>query len=271
MSLSGKFTTTDDIIERVRRSGINDFTEEEAKEWIWEVIGLMGVPKFYVDKVAVLEVENARAILPYDLHDISEGGVREYYQKIPLLKEMNGFYTPEAVGGETRTLHLTSEAASVVYVNGIQVDDTEAFFSNIPSSYYNIELEHYTYKINNGFIYTGFKNGLIEVAYKAFPVDNDNKPMIEDSAKVIRAVSSYIKKMVISRMWLRDEVSDRKKQVFDQEYSFAIAAARSDANIGSIEDWEAIRARLNRLYRDPNLHRNGFGGYSFREGLNLNS
>lgn len=271
MSLSGKYTTTDSIIERINRTGINDFTEEEAKEWIWEVVGLMGVPRFYIDKIATLVVENARATLPYDLHDITEGGVREYYKKIPLLKELNTFYNPDAISeNANQPILFSTEAPSIVYVDGVQVDDTEAFFQNIPASYYNIESESYTYKINNGFIYTGFKEGLIEVAYKAFPVDNDNKPMVEDNIKVIRAVESYIKKMVITRMWYRDEASDKKLQKAERDYSFAIASARSDASIGSVEDWEAIRARMNRLYRDPNLHRIGYQGYSSREGINLN-
>ena len=70
-------------------------------------------------------------------------------------------------------------------------------------------------------------------------------------------------------MWLRDEVEKQKKEYFDQEYSFAIASARSNSSLGSIDDWEVIRARMNRIYRDPNMHKTGFKGYGYSESINL--
>lgn len=272
MSLKGKYTTTYDVIERVRREGVSDFTEEEAKEWIWEVVSYLGVPSHYVDKVAVLKIENARSMLPYDLYDISEGGIREYTNKVVLLQEKNIYYNPDTVGeieGSTsNVINLTWEAPSVVYIDGVQQEDTEAFLAQIPN--YSYVDEKYTYKINDGFLYTGFKDGYVEIAYKAFPVDNNNAPMIHDDAKVIRAVVNYIIKKVAKRMWLRDEISDRKLQKLEQEYSYAAAAARNNAMIGSIDDWETIRARTQRLYRDPNMQKMGFDGMSYREQLNLN-
>ena len=70
-------------------------------------------------------------------------------------------------------------------------------------------------------------------------------------------------------MWLADEIQDKKKSYFDSQYSYAASAARSDANLGSLDDWEAIRSRINRLYRDSNLAKVGFEGYSNREQINL--
>lgn len=156
-----------------------------------------------------------------------------------------------------------------MYIDGIrQAEDVDTYLTLLPGyqSYSNIQA---TYKINNGLVYTGFKNGVIEVSYKAFPTDNEDNPMVEDSVEVIRAVVAYIKKMVASRMWLRDEISERKKQVIDGEYSWAVGQAVSSTSIGSIDDMEAIRSRTQRLYRDPNLQQIGFAGYSRGEHLNL--
>jgi hypothetical protein len=266
MSVTGKFTTIYDIIERIRRDGINDFTEEEAKEWIWEAISLGGVVNHFVHKTLALEVDNARVMLPYDLYDFTSGGIREYYSKAPLIKDTNIYRNPDTVGEIDNTLKFSSEAESIVFVDGEQLDGS-TFLSAIPN--YAYQKEELTYWIDNGFIFTGFKQGVIEISYKAFPIDNDYNPMIEDNMKVIRFVVAYIKKKVISRMFLRDEVNLQKKQMFDQEYSFAAASMKSDANIGNIEDLETLKSALLRLRRDPNMHRIGFRGFGYREGLNL--
>lgn len=267
MSLKGKYTTIYDVIERVRREGINDFTEEEVKEWIWEVISLLGVPTFYIDKVGVLLIENARASLPYNLYDLSEGGVREFYSKTPLRQEKDIYYNPDEVGVDVSELNLTWEAPSVVYIDGVEQEITASYLTELTSNTH--QSQNLTYKINDGFLYTGFKSGYVELAYKAFPVDNDNNPMIPDDFKVVRAVVAYIIKKVAKRMWLRDEINGQKLQKLEQEYSFAAGAARTNATIGSIDDWETIRVRQMRLRRDMNLHSLGFRTMSTGEKLNL--
>lgn len=268
MSSTGKYTTIYDIIERVRREGVNDFTEEEAKEWIWESVSLLGIPFHFVDKTAVLTIENARSPLPYDYCDFTEGGIREYNSKIPLIKNVNTYYNADNVGVIENPIILNSEAESIVYVDGV-LTDASVFLTQVPI--YINNSEDYTYRINNGYLFTGFKTGTVEMAYKAFPVDNENNPLIEDDVKVIRTVVAYIVRKIIKRMWLRDEISLQKKQVFDQEYSFAAASARSNSNLEGIDTWENIRARMNRLYRDPNLQKIGFSGFGYGEGLNINS
>lgn len=269
MALTGKFTTIYDVMERVNRSGFTDFTLEEAKEWTWEVIQLIGADKHLIDKVAVLSIADARASLPYDISDITEGGVRDYYTKVTLTKESDIYYDPNNVGEGTNVLHYQTDGESVVYIDGIkQTEDLDTYLTLLPE-YHNYPLEKATYKINYGFIYTGFKTGVVEVAYKAFPTDNEDNPMIEDSIEVIRATVAYIKKMVAERMWLRDEISDSKKRALGQDYSWAVGAAISSASIGSVDDIEAIRARTQRLYRDPNLQRVGFSDYGRGEHLNL--
>lgn len=267
MSLKGKYTNIDSIIERVHREGLHDFTKEEASEWIWEGISLLGVPKYYVDKVAIIKVENGRAVLPYDLSDFSEGLIREYYSKAILLEEKNMFKSPSNNSTINNTNLWSFEGESIVYDNGVQIDG-EGFLIKIPEPYHYAPND-LTYKINDGFIFTGFNEGIIEMAYKAFPVDNDGMPMVEDSAKTIRFIVAFINKKVATRMWLADEIQDKKKSYFDSQYSYAASAARSDANLGSLDDWEAIRSRINRLYRDSNLAKVGFEGYSNREQINL--
>jgi len=270
MAFNGKSTTILDIIERVRRSGIGDFTEEEAKEWTWEVISLLGVPSFYVDKVATLLVENARATLPYDLYDMSECGIRDYYTKIVLRKESDIFYDRDKVGDLNNSTNLNFEYPSVVYIDGVATDLGDGYLTAVPKQVF--QKQEYTYKfLNDGFISTGFKTGIIEVAYKAFPVDNDGGPLINDDAKTIRAVVEYIKKQVIYRMWLREEVSNAVKQQIDKDCAWAITSARSNASLGSVDEWEAIRARTMRMVRDPNMARIGFRGYGYGEGLDMNS
>lgn len=267
MSSAGKFTSIYDVIERVHRAGFRDFTEEEAKEWTWEAIMKLGIQKHLIDRTAIIPIDAARGTLPYDLCDITSGGVRDYQTKICLMQEKDLYYNPDTVGESTITQSFNTEYPSVVYVDGVQIDDTNVFLSQVP--YYEYIQQEFTYKLDNGFIYTGFKTGNVEIAYKAFPIDNEGNPMIEDDVKVVYFVEMYIIKRIANRMWLMEELTTEKLRKIEQDYAFAAGAARSTANIGSVEDWESIRARMLRLNRDPNLARIGFKNYSTREGLKL--
>lgn len=267
MATTGKYTTIYDIIERVHRAGFRDFTEEEAKEWTWEAIMKLGIKKHLIDRIAIIPITDARGELPYDLCDMTSGGVRDYQTKITLTQESDIYYDPLNVGTTKAAQSFQTEYPSVVYVDGVQIDESNVYLSAIP--YYEYEQQEYTYKLDNGFIYTGFKQGNVEIAYKAFPIDNEGNPMIEDEVKVMYFVEMYIEKAIAKRLWLNDELTTEKLRKIEQDYSFAAGAARSNSSIGSIEDWEAIRARLMRLNRDPNLARLGFKYYSNREGIKL--
>ena len=179
MAFTGKFTTLYNIIEEVRRDGFGGFTEEEAKEWIWTAVSLLGIPYHYVHKVQVIEVDQEigepRVELPYDLYDMTEGGIRDYETKKVLLKEENIYYNMSDVGNTNGVLGFGTIGESVVYINGIKQTDADSYV--YPNSSIATNMPKYTYKINNGFIYLGYKPSKIEVSYKAFPVDNNGEPI----------------------------------------------------------------------------------------------
>ena len=51
-----------------------------------------------------------------------------------------------------------------------------------------------TYKLQGNVIFTSLKDWIIEIAYRAIPVDEEGYPMIPDVSTFIKALELYIKK-----------------------------------------------------------------------------
>lgn len=262
MAFVGKYTNIKDVIERVRRTGFNSFTEEEAKEWIWEAINLIDNTANFVSKVAILNVEDGRVELPYDVCDLSESGVRDYYTKIVLTKDYNIYRSSEILDDNiiNSIPRVIGESNTIVDGSIVSTDVFTYYDNNC-----NCTPNNAIYRFNNGFIETGFKTGIIELSYKAFPIDENGDPLIEDDVKVIRAVVSYIIRMVAERLYNIDELQEKKFDRIERKAMFHMASAKSNSSLKSVDDWEAISVRTNRLFRDQSLNRTGFAGYSNRE------
>ena len=51
-----------------------------------------------------------------------------------------------------------------------------------------------TFKTQGRVIFTSFKDGTLEISYKAIPVDNEGYPLLPDEPNFLRALELYIKK-----------------------------------------------------------------------------
>lgn len=254
MSLTTKYTSVEEILERVRRDfGFEDVYADDVREWIWDVMSFIAVPAMFIEKVADIKIENWRGRLPADLHSMTEHGIREKTTGAILSKTDNLFQQVDQIDDSAVTGLIDGEAI-VSDMGVITTSGTQYVSFMAPDG----DLSRYYYSINNNFIFTNVKEIDIELRYTAFPVDDRLFPLIPDDAKVIRAVVYYIAERIAFKMMLSDRLSERKYAMIEQGYLFNVAAARTKAHTMDIGDMETFKRRVLSLVKDMDGHARSF-------------
>jgi len=229
--LNHKYTSIQRVLENIIRD--TGFTEEiefvEAIEWAYRAMELIGAPQIYIEKVTdgnkelnhldPIIIENYRAELPCDLHQIIQ--VRDYCNR-------------GALRESTYTFQSTQNLPDVT--NGLDN----------------------TYKIDNGWIFTNFKEGSLEIAYYAFPTDSEGYPAIPDDERYLLAVESFIISKIAKKLWLQDKISKDKYIELEKEWLFYVRSAKSRAQMPTIDGMESFKNQVLRLITHPDRHRHQF-------------
>lgn len=124
---------------------------------------------------------------------------------------------------------------------------------------YKVNMEaQYEYKLNDGYIYTNFKEGFIELVYTGYVVDAHGFPMIPDDPKFREAVKWALIRYLDYRKWRVGEIPRDVFQYSDQQRDWYIAAARSKASIPTIDKMESIKNMFLRSIPKVNEHSSYF-------------
>jgi hypothetical protein len=229
--LNSKYVSVETIIAGVYRDlGLSSQVNyEDAVEWIAEVLGLIGTPYEYLDKVAYLKVQDSRAELPCDLvYIVSTNGSGEIDDECPNKLR----YFPMRYS--TDTFHHR-------YCESIQCNGGDV-----------------TYTLNDNFIFPNFETGSIKIAYKATPTDKRGLPLIPDNAKTKRAVISYLKTKLGFIEWSRGKMAQAIYKDLEQNYLFDVGAAQNYAHIPTLDQMESLKNSWLRLIPKINDHANNF-------------
>jgi len=229
--LTGKYTTIARVLENVIRD--TGFTDEinfaDAIEWAYRAMQFIGAPQIYITKVTdgnkelehpdPIQVVNYRAELPCDLHKIIQ--IRDYCNRASLKSSTYNFLMSDNM--------------------------REATVGN--------SLE---YIINDGYIFTNFIEGQLEIAYEAFPIDKEGYPMIPDDERYLKAVESYIIERIARKLWLQDKINDYKYKALEQDWLFYVKSAKTKAQMPSFDEMESLKNQVLRLISHPDRHKNQF-------------
>lgn len=229
--LNHKYTTIERVLENVIRD--TGFTDEvdlvEAIEWAYRAMEFIGAPQVYIEKVTdgnyelnhpkPIVVENYKAELPCDIYQIIQ--VRDYCNRNSLREGTTNFIYSQ----------------NLPEVTGGQDN---------------------TYRINNGWIFTNFQEGTLEIAYYAFPTDDKGYPAIPDDERYLKAIESYIIERIARRLWLQDKMSTEKYKSLEQDWLFYVKSAKSRAQMPNIDGMETFKNQVLRLISHSDRHRNQF-------------
>lgn len=256
---SGKYTTVSTVIEKIYTDYGIEIPKSIVMEYIWEVIGVISRPEILIPVVRDVEINNHIGILPVDLYTFI--GCREKSTKKPL-RINTGFYWDSNIN--------TSDDSSVSFIttynkieeNGILIDDVlNAFISvnvNIKDFINGSIEEAYKYSIFANTIKIGIKNTVLEMAYLAFPVWEDNTPMVPEDPKILRGIVDYIVEKSAFKLMLTDRLSERKWMYINQRSTWSMASAINRIKLPSLDVIEGIKNHQIRLLPKGNAWEKGF-------------
>lgn len=214
------------ILESVSRDvGDEDFDWGDALEWAGEAILEIGVRSQLLTKVTdsngdlghpcPVDIEDYRGELPCGLVDVIS--VREY---------------------DTGT--GMREATDLFQLSKNRIDESD--------------IDEYTYSLNDNYIFTNFEEGKVEIAYTAYPTDENGWLLIPDNPAVIDAVKWYVIEKIDYKKFRTGKISQAAYQVSRQQAMWAKGTAETSLNTPSIDEMESLKNMMTRLIPKMKSH-----------------
>lgn len=211
---------------------LKDVSFERAVNYCVHFMRIVGCPRMFEEKTALIEIEDYRGLIPCDFNDIIQ----------------------------VRT-HSTCDRQNY----GVFRHTTDSFHMS-ENKQKSFDL---TYKIQGNIIFTSIKEGVIEIAYNSFAIDSDGYPMIPDNSSFIRALELYIKKQCFTVLFDLGKINPTVYNNVCQEYAWAVGQAQSDLIRPSIDQMQSITNSLNTLIPRVTEHSRGFVNDGTQEKINL--
>lgn len=217
------------LLDRVMRHPMmRDIPFETAVEYAVDFISLMGTPALYDEKTAVVSVRDWRGQLPCDFVQMIQ--VRTATE--------NGNGAVYRYSGHS--FHLSGSK---------------------PAS----DLDSLTYKIQGMVIFTSTKETELEIAYRAFAVDEDGYPLLPDNTSFLRGLENYIKLQWFTIQYDLGKIPQQVLQNTQQEYAWAAGDAQSEFSRLSLDEAQTLFNSFKTLLPRNNEHWNAFFGNGAKE------
>lgn len=208
---------------------LQDLTFERVVDYTIHFIRIVGMPKLFIEKTEKLEIQDYRAKLPCDFVNMIQVRTNEPNAEIYLRSSTDSF-------------HLSSNKS---------------------------EYGDLTYKIQGGVIFTSMKEGTIEIAYRALPIDCEGFPMIPDDSSFIRALEAFITNKKFKILFDLGQMTQVAYDNNRREYAWAVGQAQTSLVRPSIDEMESITNMWNTLIPRVTEHKTGFINNGSKEYLKI--
>lgn len=204
------------ILDRaMRHPMMRDIPFETAVEYAVDFISLMGVPALFNEKTAVVKVKDWKGQLPCDFESMIQ--VRMMRDK-----------------------HLTYRYSDDSF--HLSPKHKKDLFAGL------------TYKIQGTVIFTSTRDEDLEIAYRAFAVDDEGYPLLPDNPSFLRGLENYIKLQWFTIKFDMGEISQQVMLNTQQEYSWAAGDAQSEFSRMSLDEAETLFNACKTLLPRNNEH-----------------
>lgn len=218
---------------------LSNVTLEQVVRYTVRFIGIFGMPKMYQDKEADVDIHEYRGLLPCDLISIIQ--VKDSCNGI-CLRSMTDNFTPEVLPTPSH-LHL-----HMPYIPPMAPSHGEPAF-----------------KTQGRVIFTSFPEGIIRIAYKAIPVDEDGFPLLIDNENYLACLEAYIKKQVFTVKFDQGKITAGVLENAKQDYAWLSGQLQSEFTIPSVSEFEAISRYVTSILPSVRHFDNGFKNLGNRE------
>lgn len=204
---------------------MRDIPFETAIEYAVDFIQLMGTPALYEEKTAIIPVKNWRGELPCDFHEMIQ--VR---------------MAPDSTTGH----HFGSTPVYRYSGYSFHMSDSKPDMGGL------------TYKIQGMVIFTSTKDTALEIAYRAFAVDEEGYPLLPDNTSFLRGLESYIKLQWFSILYDMGKIPQAVMDRTDREYAWAAGDAQSEFSRLDLDKAETLFNSFATLLPRNNEHWKAF-------------
>lgn len=218
------------ILDRVMRHPmLRDVPFEAAVEYTIDFISLMGTPALYEEKTAKIPIEDWRGDLPCDY--VSMIQVRD-----------------AARGTECGTISNLPGATYRYSGDSFHMSENHPLAGGFS----------HTYKIQGMCIYTSTKKTILEIAYKAFMVDDEGYPLLPDNTSFLRGLEKYIKLQWFTMLFDEGKIPLNVLANAQQEYAWAAGDAQSEFSRLDLDKAETLFNSFKSLLPRTHEHWKGF-------------
>ncbi len=208
------------IIDRIKRHPmLRNIPFETAVEYTIDFISLLGTPALYNEKVAIVKINDWRGRLPCDF---------EHMIQVRSAENKNITYRSSGY-----SFHFSKDKPSEC-------------------------LGEFTYKLQGMVIFTSTKDTDVEIAYRAFAVDDEGYPLIPDNTSFLRGLENYIKLQWFTILYDTGELPQNVLYNTQQEYAWAVGDAQSEFSRLSLDDAETLFNSFKTILPRNNEHWKGF-------------
>lgn len=151
----------------------------------------------------------------------------------------------------------------------IQVKKDNQYLTHMSSSKFDRNKD-LSYKTQGNIIYTSFKEGNIEIYYRAIPIDENGVPLIPDHPIFLKALELYIKKEWFTILFDLGKIHHQILQNTQQEYAFKAAQCNNLFIIPSVAEMQTITNMFNKMLPSNKEFERGFKTLGRREELKKN-
>lgn len=210
------------IVDRIKRHPLlEDIPFETILDNAIEFVKILGIPKAYIEKTEIIEIENYRGELPCDFYKMIQA------------RTLDGDYFRES----TDSFHMSPAK---------EKEGNRRRLTGV------------TYKIQGNFIFTSMPRCLMEVAYWALPIKEDGTVLIPDNGTYPRALEYYIKMKCFEMLFDQGKITPQVYANVQQQYGFAVKLASNDLVRPSLDMMESISNSWNKLLPSKKDHNNGY-------------
>ena len=229
------------ILDRVMRHPMmRDIPFETAVEYTVDFISLLGTPAIYDEKTAVVEIKDWRGALPCDFEHMIQVRIAPHQS----CSRWHGYAFPAEMPVYRESGH------------SFHMSDSK------PGAGLTGEL---TYKIQGMVIFTSTRDVDIEIAYRAFAVDDEGYPLLPDNTSFLRGLENYIKLQWFTIKFDMGEISSQVLANTQQEYAWAVGDAQSEFSRLNLDKAETLFNSFKTLLPRNNEHWKSFFTNSSKE------
>lgn len=239
-----KYVSLNSILEEVYKE--EDYAHQldwqDAVDWAGKALEKINAPGLYIEKVTGsslltphITITDHRGELPIDFVSIMPAGIRDSSSKEIYYHSSDSFRSLPGIQ-DTDPYHLTGKK---------------------------------TYILKDNYIETSEDSATLEMAYRAFKVDDNGFPMIPDVERVREAVRTFITYKIDHRLWRKGKIPDKVYSKSEQEWLWYIGSAKNALRIMSPERREIWTRHWTRLLPVLTSHDYSYAYLGNREDLNI--